>query len=102
MDQLVMKAHFEEAKYKGMTAAKTTTTPPKKVHQSGLSPSTSHSTSSASKSSRQVPKTSSPDPTSLKASGNSRKCYKCGLSGHMARARPYPKSLLRRQGGQYQ
>ena len=63
MDQLVMKARFEEAKYKELTAAKTTTTPPKKVHQSGLSPSTSHSASSASKSSRQVPKTSSPDHT---------------------------------------
>ena len=88
MDQLVMKARFEEAKRKELNPARTTTTQPKKVQS--ISPTTS--TSSTFKPSKQIPRTGSSDTA---VSGNTRKCYNCGLNGHMARACPYPNSARR-------
>ena len=76
MDQLVMKARFEEAKNKELNPTRTTTTQPKKVHL--ISHTTS--TSSTSKSSKQILRTGSSDTTSSKISGNTWKCYNCGLN----------------------
>ena len=93
MDKLVMKARFEEAKRKELTAVRTVSSLPRKINHS--SPATT--TNSADRSSTQVRKTNPADATAPKMNGSIRKCYNCGLGGHRARACPYPK-LSRRDG----
>ena len=87
MDRLVLKARFEEAKSKELTAAKSLNTTPKRTTRSTPSRTTT-STSKSSGSSKQTTKTSTREKS---AERNRRKYYNCGLEGHMARACPYSK-----------
>ena len=98
MDELVLKARFEEAKGKELTAAKVTTpTQSKKATFTGTTDrvgSSAMSGSSSGATTKQVPRTNS---TGKAMEG--RKCYNCGLEGHMARACPYTKPTAREATG---
>ena len=83
MDQL-LKARFEEAKSKELSPAKPTSQP--KQTSKGATPvTTGNCTSGSSKSGTTLGR------TTTHSDGNVRKCYNCGLEGHMARACPYLK-----------
>ena len=87
MDQIVMKARFEETKIKELATAKT----------NGAQKKTSVpvSTSSPAANTTKWSRSSKTDTSSPKGSSMTRKCYSCGVSGHMARTCPYGKQARR-------
>ena len=86
-----MKARFEEAKRRELAAVRTTCSIPKKVSQrTPIAPA-----NSAWKFPSRFRKTDTPDTAVQKMSGSTRRCYNCGLSGHIARVCPYPKPSRR-------
>ena len=92
MDQLVLKAHFEEAKSKELSSSKPAAQP--KVASrvtssiSGGDPPISTSRSSEAKS-------TPPYQTLQRSEGGQRKCFKCRLEGQIVRTCPYPRSSKR-------
>ena len=72
LEQLVMKARFEEAKKRELSTSRTAPLP------------RSDSCTPPSSTQRNVPPISVSDP-------KSKTCYNCGLKGHMARSCPYPR-----------
>ena len=87
MDHIVMKARFEETKIKELATAKT----------NGAQKKTSVpvSTSSPAANTTKWSRSSKTDTSSPKGSSMTRKCYSCGVSGHMARTCPYGKQARR-------
>ena len=91
MDALVLRARFEEAKAKELAAVRT---------HPARKPTTAEPTSNKppSEPSTYVPPVPATTPTTTTSNRDetrrvgSRKCYNCGLEGHMARACPYEKS----------
>ena len=90
VDQLVMRARFEEAKDRELSLAKSAITH-RKV-QPAVQPSPPRPTNGLNRTTRMMQKGNVQDSTSLKTNGTLRKCYNCGLKGHLARSCPYPKS----------
>ena len=77
LEQLLVKAWFEEAKKEELAAIKVTN-PNKK-------PAESPSQTTLSKS---VPQTT---PTNAGTAKTDKSCYNCGMQGHIARSCPYPR-----------
>lgn len=85
LEQLLLKARFEEAKRRELTTFKNNQAPPRKPGGGSIpSPPTKNHHNHAQDS----------RPTSNntgKLDRGSKNCFNCGLSGHMMRACPYPK-----------
>ena len=90
MDALVMKACFEEAKAKELAGGKTQIQRQRKTGgaTSNLTRSQTRAPTTATTTKTTVPK----EDNSRSTRNGSRKCFNCGLEGHMARVCPYPKS----------
>jgi hypothetical protein len=86
MDQLVPRARFEEAKSKELAAARASS----KSSNKGNPPGSGASASAVPRTGS--PKTNPPSQTSAQGEGSARKCFNCGLEGHLIRACPYPKT----------
>ena len=94
MDQLVLRVRFEEAKSKELASVKAATqaksTTRTNPSDAGGNPMTGPPKGGdASKSSN------SQGQTPPRHDGKPRRCFNCGLEGHMARACPYPKTSKR-------
>ena len=95
MDALVLKARFEEAKAKELGGVKTTGPFPKKTSGTGgvvTSPVKMQTGAPTSATTNPTAATSQKEDSNRSGKLGSKKCYNCGLEGHMARACPYPKS----------
>ena len=95
MDELITKAHFEEAKTKEFAAARTSVPFPRRLAEPHGDPVTTSMPSPARNSWRSKPdgpteERHGSDPARSGRSG-SRKCFNCGLEGHLARACTYRK-----------
>ena len=80
MEQLFLKAQFEEAKRKEFMAARPSSYQKKPVGGPSFSPAP-----------KSLPKGALPSSGSGKPEKDNQNCYNCGLAGHMVRACPYPK-----------
>ena len=89
MDQLVLRARFEEAKSKELESIKSAA-PCKSVNNGGMGGTTASVTTKESRSKNHLQ-----EQTQTRSSGNARKCFNCRLEGHLVRECPYPKSMKR-------
>ena len=100
LEQLLLKARFEEAKRKELAAIKTNPLPKKPVPSQSVPPP-QRSTPSPQRSTPS-PQRSTPRPTANNASNprpdpKSRACFNCGMQGHLARSCPYPRQQRDRE-----
>ena len=80
LEQLLLKARFEEAKRKEFASAKPPTYPKKSTGGPNSSPAP-----------KSLPKGILPSSDSPKPEKGNRNCYNCGLAGHLVRVCPYPR-----------
>ncbi len=92
MDQLVLRARFEEAKSIELVAAKPATEV--KIPSKG-NPPDGGSVPAPGTSKVGGAKTNTQEWASPRNDGNARKCFICGLGGHLSRTCSYPKSTRR-------
>ena len=85
MDQLVLRAHFEEAKNRGLAAARSAMSSKLTSKNNHGSPTGAGVTRGNSQKTVQTQDVS-------RAEGNTRKCFNCGLEGHLARSCTYPRT----------
>ena len=95
MDELILKARFEEAKTKEFAATRTSVPfarRPPASHGDAVTSSTPSPTRTSWKAKPNIPaeERCGPDPAKSGRRGN-RKCFNCGLKGHLARACTYRK-----------
>ena len=95
MDELILNARFEEGKTKEFAAVRTSVPFPRRPsapHGDSVTTSTPSPTRNSWKAKPDIPKVerSGSDPARSGRSG-SRKCFNCGLEGHLARACTYRK-----------
>ena len=95
MDAVVLKARFEEAKAKELTGKTQVTLLKKPPTASGPTSSLPPSQLKSQTATTTIA-TTTPAEESAQKQGGSRKCFNCGLDGHMCCNCPYPKTSRRR------